>query len=100
MTKTKTISFKVSKNVYREIEHRMDLLKVNRSQAITLAILNSKIIAVKEGPQLVALLHRIEGLLIKSDIMAGEKTCIRKVCDDLWQLLSLITEKIQRETEE
>ena len=95
----KSISLRIEEELCQEIDRRADLMNVGRTDAIILSILNSKIFAIKEGPQLVALLHKIDCALLNMSIEHETKKEIKEACDGIWQLLNLSTEKIQREIE-
>ena len=56
---------------------------------------NTKIFELKQGAEILILLHAIEILLKKSNLSSFEKKDIEGCCDKLWQLLSLITAEIQ-----
>ena len=96
----KSISLKVSEDVFREIERRAGLMQVSRTEAIVLSILNSKLINIEEGHKLVALLHKVDCALVNGRFGSEEKAMIKEACDEIWQLLSLITEKVRQMPEE
>lgn len=59
-----------------------------------------QIVIIQEGAELIRLLISIEILLKKEILTGNDKENVERVCNELWQLLNLITEEIQQSKKE
>lgn len=88
--KATVITFRASEQLIRKIDFCAKERNLSRSSAITLLLENSEIYIVPYGLEILNLLTSI-------DILLKQRECyndVLEVCNELWRLLSLITESI------
>lgn len=90
------ISIRLDFELLKKIDRYAESRKISRTQAIKDVLESTNIIQLDEGADIIKELHSIECCLGKSSLSNQEKFEIERCCNKLWQLLDLITEKIQR----
>ncbi len=90
------ISIRLDAILLNKIDKYAKSRKITRTKAITTLLENTKVIQLDMGADIIKELHSIECFLGKSSLSNQEKFEIERCCNKLWQLLNLITEKIQR----
>ena len=96
----KSISIRIDEKLLKSIDSYAQSRRMSRTQAITSMLKNTKIILINEGPELIKSLYSLDTLLKRCDLERREREKIEGVCNEIWQLLNLITAKIQHQTEE
>ena len=100
----KSISIRIDENILTLIDSYAHSRRMSRSKAIISMLERTNIIIINEGPEIIKTLHSLDILLKKNNqgINSWEinnRETIEGVCNQLWQLLNLITAKIQFQTE-
>ena len=96
----RNISIKIDETLLDTIDTYAKSRCISRTKAIVSMLNNVQIIIINEGAELLRQLYRIDILLKTQNLDYTEKEKIKGVCEDIWQLLSLITEKIPRQKKE
>ena len=91
----KTVTLRIDNELLNKIDSYAELRHMNRSKAIVSMLENTQVIVITEGVEIIKYLTALDVFLKHSHQPDCEK--IEGICDELWQLLSLITEKIQRQ---
>lgn len=95
----KNISVSIDENLLETVNLYATSRYISRSKAIESMLREVRVIVIEEGAEIVRQLYSLDGLLKNSKIPREDKKSIEEVCNGIWQLLNLITEKIQQ-TEE
>ena len=91
----KTVTLRIDNEMLNKIDSYAELRHMNRTQAIVSMLENTQVIVITEGVDIIKNLTALDVFLKHSHQSDCKK--IERICDELWQLLSLITEKIQRQ---
>lgn len=91
-----SVSIRLDVALLKKIDGYAKSRKISRTQAIKDMLKSNNIIQLAEGADIIKELHSIECCLGKSSLSNQEKFEIERCCNKLWQLLNLITEKIQQ----
>lgn len=92
----KNISVTLDESLIETINLYAKSRYTSRSRAIEAMLKNVRVIVIEEGAEIVRQLYSLDGLLKNSKIPREDKKSIEEVCNGIWLLLNLITEKIQR----
>lgn len=95
----KNISVSIDENLLETVNLYAKSRYISRSSAIESMLRNVRVIVIEEGAEIIKLLYSLDTLLKNSRLSNDNKKCIREVCDKIWQLLNLITEKIRQPEE-
>ena len=91
------ISLKIDRELFEIIEEYAESRHMNRTKAITSMLSNTNVITLTEGTAILGQLYKIDAILQSSELPHEISLELRKVSDNIWQLLNLITEKIQHQ---
>ena len=95
--KDKTIvTLRIASNLLQKIDLYANKRHTSRSQAIITFLENTQVIIIEEGTEIIKTLNKID-VSLKHSQQTEEFKTIERLCDELWQLLNLITEKIPRQ---
>lgn len=87
----KNISVTLDENLLEIINAYSKSRHISRSSAISHMLSKGQIVIIQEGAELIRLLISIEILLKKEILTCNDKENVERVCNELWQLLNLIT---------
>lgn len=96
----KNVSVKMDESLIKTIDRYAQSRRMSRSEAMVSMLNNVQIILIHEGAEIMMLLHSLDGLLKNNRISHEDKEKIKGVCEGIWQLLNLITEKSHLPKEE
>lgn len=95
----KNISVTLDESLLKTISLYAKSRYISRSSAIESMLENVRVIVIEEGADIIKLLYSLDTMLKNIRLSNDDKNCIREVCGGIWQLLNLITEKIQYQEE-
>lgn len=95
----KNISVSIDESLLETVNLYAKSRYISRSSAIELMLRNVRVIVIEEGAEIIKLLYSLDTLLKNSRLTYEDKKSIREVCNEIWLLLNLITEKIPRSEE-
>lgn len=100
MNKKKNISISLDEDTLNMINEYAESRHISRSSAVSYMLGNVRVIVINEGSEILKALYSLDTLLKNRQISSDDKTKIERMCNQVWQLLNLITEKIQQPAEE
>ncbi|MFT9495863.1 plasmid mobilization protein [Anaerosolibacter sp.] len=101
--KTKFIGFRVTEAEYKKIEQKAQKAKMNISQYVSLSALGRDIVVFEDLKELIHQLSKVGNnlnqitmLAHKGRIKAVDLASVKKVVEEIWQLLNSLTEQTKR----
>ncbi|WP_416390146.1 plasmid mobilization protein [Tepidibacter hydrothermalis] len=103
MNKSRFIGFRVTENEYRKIEKKAQKSKMNISQYVSLSALGRDIVVIEDLKELTHQLSKVGTNLNQVTMLAHQGkvntvdlSSVKKVVEEIWQLLNSLTEKTKR----
>ncbi|WP_245592056.1 MobC family plasmid mobilization relaxosome protein [Clostridiisalibacter paucivorans] len=103
INKTKFIGFRLTEAEYQKIEKKAQKSKMNISQYVSLSALGRDIVVIEDLKELTHQLSKVGNnvnqvtmLAHQGKIKAVDLSSVKKVVEDIWQLLNSLTEKTRR----
>ena len=103
MNKSKFIGFRVTEAEYNKIEKKAQKAKMNISQYVSLSALDRDIVVFEDLKDLIHQLSKVGNnlnqitmLVHQGRVKAVDLESVKKVVEEIWQLLNSLTEKTKR----
>lgn len=100
MMNKKNISVSLDSDILNKVNEYAESRHISRSSAVSYMLDNVRVIVINEGSEILKALYSLDTLLKDRQMSNNDKNKIERTCNQIWQLLNLITEKIQQPTEE
>ena len=91
----KTVTLRMEYTLLKKVDLCAKSRHISRSKAIITLLENSQVVVIEEGVEIIKVLNEIDILLKDNQQMKFQN--LERICDELWRLLSLITEKIPQQ---
>ena len=95
----KNISVTLDESLLETINLYAKSRYISRSSAIDSMLRNARVIVIEDGSEIIKLLYSLDTLLKNSRLACEDKKSIKEMCDEIWQLLNLITGEIRQAEE-
>ena len=103
MNKTRRINLRVTEAEYKKIENKAKKAKMNISQYVSLSALDRDIVVFEDLKSLIHHLgkvgnnlNQITTLAHQGKVKAVDLSSVKKVVEEIWQLLNSLTEQTKR----